>query len=514
MKPALIILVLAILTILPATAADFYVSTAGSDSNPGTSAQPFATIQHAVDVAPAEMTYIHLDASHWTESVGILDKDISITGSYNGPHGMGGRDRTFILGGIQSHTVGIPPMTSAPILIVSDLNAYYVDHVMPVGSPMQPETSFVTNCDISNPSGHGINGWYLNVSSCAVHDCSGYGIICTRGSATGNTVFNNNGSGIALGSTGWGGSASNNTIYNNTGNGIAGTCFPALVIGNTCYGNGNSGISVNVGPVGGNGFTNNHCYSNGSYGISIGSMLGGFSSVNVSNNTCSDNNYGIYCGFSGTLSMANNIVGIDGNMPGNQNYGISIGGDCYSTIDGNTVLGNGDTGIIMDNSDIAENIILSNNLINNNNGYGLQINTSAGVKILGNSMTGNTSYGVYLNNSTSQADLGGGILGSTGNNTIIGNGTYELYKTGTNNIYAKNNHWDNATESQMASGFQKKTNIVRFYDAFDYWQTGDPLRGAFIWKSDFPRNGVLDFAANRMNRAQVSSLGQIKANYR
>src|SRR5262245_24416560 len=41
---------LTVFTFAPAVAADFYVSPSGSDSNPGTQAQPFATVQKALSV--------------------------------------------------------------------------------------------------------------------------------------------------------------------------------------------------------------------------------------------------------------------------------------------------------------------------------------------------------------------------------------------------------------------------------------------------------------------------------
>src|SRR2546429_7693933 len=52
---ALLILSLSVVSV---RAADFYVSTQGSDSNPGTSAQPFRTITRAYSLAGAGTTII------------------------------------------------------------------------------------------------------------------------------------------------------------------------------------------------------------------------------------------------------------------------------------------------------------------------------------------------------------------------------------------------------------------------------------------------------------------------
>src|SRR2546429_1330916 len=46
------------LSVVSVRAADFYVSTQGSDSNPGTSAQPFRTITRAYSLASAGTTII------------------------------------------------------------------------------------------------------------------------------------------------------------------------------------------------------------------------------------------------------------------------------------------------------------------------------------------------------------------------------------------------------------------------------------------------------------------------
>ena len=53
------------LTIPSVFAADYYVSTTGSDSDPGTLAQPFATIQHAADLmGPGDTCYIRGGSYH------------------------------------------------------------------------------------------------------------------------------------------------------------------------------------------------------------------------------------------------------------------------------------------------------------------------------------------------------------------------------------------------------------------------------------------------------------------
>jgi hypothetical protein len=436
MKCLISILCLCFLGVMPAFCADFYVSTAGNDQNPGTQAQPFATIQHAVNISPSGPTsYIHLDASTWIETISILDKDISIAGDYNGPHGMGGRDVTHINGGIQSHgTSG-----NIPALIVSNLSAQWVDHVMQQSG--SAPTSSVTNCDISNPAGDGIYGWYINANSCIVHNCSGGGILLTRGNASNCSVYSNGGIGIGIASTGYSGNVTNNTVYNNGNDGIAGNWFPVSVTGNNCHDNAGNGIAIGLGcvPYYYSDISNNQCCNNGSSGIRI-------------------------------------------------SYYQAI---AYLYMTENDIAGNGGAGIEFAASSMSD-IIISDNNITDNNGYGIQLNGGP-FKIENNIINSNNSYGVFLTNS-SQPDLGGGAQGSPGNNTISGNGTYEIYNASPNNIYAKNNHWDSQSEGEMAGGYYNTVNVTRIWDKWE-----DSSKGYIMWSDPNP------------TKANAPSIGMLKA---
>ena len=61
---------------------DVFTSGFGSDANPGTAALPFATIQHAADVA-TEGSIIYIDAGIYTEQV-TLTKGLSLIGAGSG----------------------------------------------------------------------------------------------------------------------------------------------------------------------------------------------------------------------------------------------------------------------------------------------------------------------------------------------------------------------------------------------------------------------------------------------
>ena len=71
---------------------DYYVSPTGSDSNPGTLAEPFETINHAISVIPKQFSLyaeIHLAAGTYDEVVDISSfsgpGDLSITGNTSSP---------------------------------------------------------------------------------------------------------------------------------------------------------------------------------------------------------------------------------------------------------------------------------------------------------------------------------------------------------------------------------------------------------------------------------------------
>lgn len=390
----LVLAMIVLFMVLPSQAADYYVSTAGSDNGPGTQAQPFATIQHACGQENASC--VHLDGSTFHESplvslYMIREYEIlharpvmTIKGDYNGPNGMGGRYSTIIDGSLTMHftlqCMGagyldgcISDLTVKSIFLYSNSPTSASDHI----------TATVTRCEVINSSGVGIEcniDGYTVRTSCYIDQCH---------------ILSGVLDGIKIEGT-WS-SITNNDIEMNSG----------------------FGISV--------------------YGPSKD-----------------------YFHYSAAKIAYNKIKNI--------NKG----------------------GVLLNNTDYA----LENNEITADR-YGLCI-------------TGNNYY----------PDLGGGSEGSVGNNTIMGNGEYDIYfPNGTTNLYAKFNHWDEATEAQMASGNQKKTNITRFYDIFDYWQPGMTPTGAVIWDSNFGRNDKLDpsktsISLSNNSKVQPTSLGSIKAVYR
>ncbi|RJP54416.1 MAG: DUF1565 domain-containing protein, partial [Anaerolineaceae bacterium] len=63
----------------PVSTASFYVSTSGNDSNPGTQAQPWRTIQKAANTVTAGST-VFVQAGNYAERVSVIR-----SGSVNAP---------------------------------------------------------------------------------------------------------------------------------------------------------------------------------------------------------------------------------------------------------------------------------------------------------------------------------------------------------------------------------------------------------------------------------------------
>ena len=86
MKKSAVIAVglLSVLLAGSASGMDYYVSTTGSDTNPGSLAEPFATIQHAVSVMiPGDTCYIrggtYREAVNLSGVAGMSDAPITLT---------------------------------------------------------------------------------------------------------------------------------------------------------------------------------------------------------------------------------------------------------------------------------------------------------------------------------------------------------------------------------------------------------------------------------------------------
>lgn len=209
------------------TTTAFYVSTTGTDTNPGTQSAPFKTLAHASSVLQAGDTlYI---------ASGIYNEPLNVSGS-----------------GAAGSPITIQPMSGATVVI--DLLGLSPNNVSVTGSYVT-----VKGLELRNSSGYCVNlqGTHNTIQDSVVHDCHDMGIY-TNGqyeTITGNTVYHAStvNSGLSMSSS-WGSGIkvrvggdqvviSGNTVYNNYGEGIAVTRGSNVTVqNNTVYDN----YSVNI----------------------------------------------------------------------------------------------------------------------------------------------------------------------------------------------------------------------------------------------------------------------------
>lgn len=167
-------------------AADYYVDPAGNDADPGTQAQPFATIQHALDVAVAGDT-IWLNNGNYDENLtsvrsGTAGSPITITGTTGAVFRGGGNARSFevnhshiVVDGITLdglHNPGAPGVSGS----------YRDKMIYAVPSGAEPFTTTpaylagikVLNCDVKNTLGEALRFKFVTdveVGYIRVRDC-------------------------------------------------------------------------------------------------------------------------------------------------------------------------------------------------------------------------------------------------------------------------------------------------------------------------------------------------------
>jgi parallel beta-helix repeat protein len=265
MRPILVVVLIIASTILPATADHFYVSSAGSDSNPGTQAEPFATIQHGINACPAYPTLstVHLDASLWYESPDMFLKNVTLVGDYNGPNGLGGRTTSRINGIISTNgqpyyflnqkikylTVNEISFSVCYSLIIDSCDiTYSAADGITFGMGGWCVALTITNCLIAYCNGHGIysdsSQLYLTFENNTIHNCSGSGIYASDGLEgcyiNNNTIYDCDQSGIVV--DGNGNLIYDNNIHNNSGYGIEFTDDTSKVYDNIIENNQSYGI--------------------------------------------------------------------------------------------------------------------------------------------------------------------------------------------------------------------------------------------------------------------------------
>jgi hypothetical protein len=261
--PFIIILAVSI----PLFSADthYYVSTAGSDSNPGSSELPFASIQHAIDVcSEIDPYYIHLDVSTWIESPSALNERITINGDYDGPNGQGGRESSIILGLLtlraQNYNKDLWNVSVTSLSLAA------------IAANMASKVVTVNNCNIHGGENGVVfytNGFtaQIHIDNCSIYNCTSSGISGNgnRCPDIANCNIHDNGTGInVVLSTSGNGQCQHNEIYNNVV-GISVTASGYIFAYNNIYNNISYGVYSlagypDFGSVGHNSFVNNGDY--------------------------------------------------------------------------------------------------------------------------------------------------------------------------------------------------------------------------------------------------------------
>ncbi len=261
-------------------AIDYYVSSAGSDSNPGTPELPFATIQHAFDLFAHT---VHLDASTWYESPNIIGAGVTLIGDYNGPNGMGGRTTSIVNGTIWTWTE-----FSSPPITIKFLTA--------TGIYDQGRNIVVDSCNFNN-GGYYLQT-YINDTQVSILNC----------------VFDHGG--ICIGPNAACTYIDNNIINNCEGEAIYILSNNTYIYNNNIYNN-QGGIHTIVNSVS---IHNNNIHNNSLYGIKCS-----YHSPIIFSNTIIDNNpYGIYITADSNPDLGGGAQSCTGNntISGNGTYEI------------------------------------------------------------------------------------------------------------------------------------------------------------------------------------------------
>ena len=212
-------------------------------------------------------------------------------------------------------------------------------------------------------------------------------------------------------------------------------------------------------------FTVRNCYVDAEeYGIYIDDVVDG--KLTVINNTCSNNNQGIYLYYSGSTTVANNTCS-------NNNFGISLEDSANSTVTNNTC-SNNNQGIYLYQSEDSK--VVNNNC--NNNIYGIHLHRSSFCVLSYNLLQENEGYGVCLSQIS---------WGNIKYNLLIlqeneGYGEYSPYSCD-NNLIHHNNFVDNNLGG-TSQGYDDGQN--------NYWYDIETLEGNY-W-SDWSGRGSYSIA--------------------
>jgi len=415
--------------LVPAPPGPFYVSVAGSDeTGDGSIGYPFATVQHAIDVAVyGEEVYVL--AGIFNEDVTMKD-GVSLWGTGATIYGTGS--------GPTITASGIGATTTISGFTISGGNGVWGGGVSCTNSSLVIRGNTITGNTASDGGGISSTDSSPTITGNTISDNTGGGISSSDSSPTitGNTISDNPGGGVS--STDSTLTITDNTITGNTsadrggaidfvdssltitgntiagnssslfGGGINGSGSSATVVGNEIsknmasggYGGGISFYNSSA-TIDDNRITGNTAAQYGGGGI----YLSESATTTVTSNDISGNTASIYGG--GAILCANfspskvpSVTIRDNTITGNNSSGYGGGINCFNSsptitnndISGNSAINYGGGGVYCTNSasTITSNTITGNSASNYGGGGILCANFSASA-IASNTISGNTS---------------------------------------------------------------------------------------------------------------------------
>jgi parallel beta-helix repeat protein len=250
-----------------------------------------------------------------------------------------------------------------------------------------------------------------------------------------------------------------------------------------------------------NGIVSNNTCSNNWFGISLDTAS---NNNTINNNNCSNNQYGIYLYSSSNNTLSNNTCSSNGQ------YGICFQISCNNnTISNNNCSSNSYDGINLQLS--CNNNILSNNTCSSNSDLGIDLYSSCNNNTINNNNCSNNDDGIYLKESS--------------NNTLSNNNCssnkwagIELYSWCNNSVFSNNNCSSN---DWYGIDFFRSSNNVLFCNTF--WNNVrhgirlySPSSNNKIWNNSFSGNnggGVQAYDTGTNNRWNTSGTPHGYGNY-
>jgi parallel beta-helix repeat protein len=266
-----------------AAGSTWYVDDSGNDgTGDGSSGNPWATIQHAIDTATAGDT-VYVNDGNYTENV-TVNKALAIQ-SVNGASvtTITAANNTLNVFNITADNISISGFT------ISGATGGSAAGIRLSGTDIDQVTGCTISNNICSINNDGIYLYYADNNVVSANTCSSsiragmYFMSSNQNTVVGNTCSNNTNYGIYFNLSTYNTVSSNTCNANLSGIYMASAAENNSISGNTCNSNTNYGINLNS--VNDNNISLNTCANNTIYGIYLQSSEDNF----VSQNNCGTN---------------------------------------------------------------------------------------------------------------------------------------------------------------------------------------------------------------------------------